>query len=130
MAVKLPKTIGTSIDHLFRMRAQRLAVEKTVKEMKSSEEEMKLHILQLLKKSKLEKAAGRIATASRTEVTVAQVDDWPAFVTWCVDQDATDCIQRRANSKPLLEREDDGVKLPASVHIERIAGLSLTKSKS
>lgn len=122
-----PKTLGTSIDKLFKARAARLVLERKADAMRAAEQELHEHILGLLAHARLDKASGKLATAAITSKPIAKVADWPSFLAWAVENEAEDTVQRRVNASSVLEHVEAGAKPPKGVEIETLRQLSLTK---
>jgi len=127
MAIKLPKTVGTVADNLYKLRDLRLKLQREVDAIKGVERELTDHGIGLLHQQRLTAGRGKLATFSITQVSVATATDWDALYEWIVDNDAFDVLQRRLNNKAVIDRSEDiaveGVK------IEGIIKASLTKAK-
>lgn len=122
-----PKTLGASIDKLFKARGARLALERKAGEMRKGEQELHEHILGLLAAGRLDKASGKLATAAVQTKPVAKVADWPAFLRWVVSEECEDAVQRRVNAPAVLEHVSGGAKPPKGIEIETLRQLSLVK---
>lgn len=120
-----PRTLGAAIDALARLRAKRMAAAKAVEDLRSQEHVLQEHVLGLLAKQKLDKGAGKLASVSIKKTPILTVKNWPAFVQWCVDNGAEDCIQRRSNAKTYLEHIDENAPKCPGVEPDTIRGLTV-----
>ena len=130
--VTLPKTLGSSIDKLSRVRTERLAYKKKMEaelgRMRENEHHLQSHILKALGAAKLAKASGRFATASRSVTYVPTVDDWAALYKHIKKTDEFDLLQRRPNVGAFRDRWEDKKDVPG-VRPESLVTLSITTSK-
>jgi len=127
MEAKYPKTLGACIDKLYQMRAKRLEEEKRIGTLKAQETALSDHILNSFSKGDVEGARGKVATASVSRQTVAQVQDWEAFYKYVAKEGAFDLLQRRVNDSAYRARLDDQIKVPG-VEPFGVVKLSITKS--
>lgn len=121
--------LGSCIDALYLQRAERLAVEKTVKEMKTRELALRVHIKSVLDSISLESGAGKLATTSIQLSVEPTAKDWPAIYAFIVENDAFDMLQRRLSSTAVKDRWDEGIIIPGIDKFDTW-DLSLTKRSS
>jgi hypothetical protein len=121
-------SIGTMIDSLYDLRAQRLAIEKQVEELKARETATKEEILFILKESGLEGAKGEVATASIQYKIKANVTDWDAVYSYIRDNDMFALLQKRLTTTLWAALQEDGILVPGTEPMA-LTDLSLTKSK-
>lgn len=121
-------SIGNMIDSLYDLRAQRLAIEKQVEELKARETAAKEEILRILKESGLEGAKGEVATASIQYKIKPNVVDWDAVFTYIRDNDMFALLQKRLTTTLWAALQEDGILVPGTEPIP-IVDLSLTMSK-
>jgi hypothetical protein len=121
-------SIGTMIDSLYELRAQRLAIEKQVEELKARETATKEEILSILKESGLEGAKGEVATASIQYKIKANVTDWDAVYAYIRDNDMFALLQKRLTTTLWAALQEDGILVPGTEPMA-LTDLSLTKSK-
>jgi len=120
-------TLGEAIDHLYTVRAERLALAKKVKEKQVDEAKAKLDVLKKLGEMGLEKASGKLATAGILTDDVPFIKDWDAIYAYIKENDRFDLIQKRIGVVAWRELYQDGILVPgteAAVDTD----LSLTKS--
>jgi hypothetical protein len=120
--------VGTLIDGLYDLRAQRLAIEKQVEELKSHEAATKEEIISLLRKAGLEGAKGETATASIQYKTKANVTDWDKVYSFIRDNDMFALLQKRLTATLWAALQEDGILVPGT-EVQPYQDLSLTKSK-
>lgn len=127
VANKWPKTLGACVDKLYSMRQQRLVVQAKVETMKSEESALQDHVLNNFKKDEVEGAKGKLASASITRTTVANVTDWEAFYKYIKKNEAWDMLQRRVNDSAYRARLEESVVVPG-VEAFGVVKLSITKA--
>lgn len=121
-------SIGNMIDSLYDLRAQRLAIEKQVEELKARETATKQEIIDLLKASSLEGAKGEVATASIQYKIKPNVTDWDAVYAYIRDNDMLALLQKRLTTTLWAALQEDGILVPGTEPMA-LTDLSLTKSK-
>lgn len=119
--------IGLLIDGLYDLRAQRLAIEKQVAELKARETATKEEILSILNEQGLNGAKGSVATAAVTHKTVPLVTDWEKVYTFIRDQDMFALLQKRLTASLWSALAEDGVAVPGTKP-QSVTDLSLTRS--
>jgi hypothetical protein len=125
-SMKLPKTLGETIDLLFTLREERKAIEAQAKEVAEKERILEAHLMSNFDKAGLDGAKGRRATAAIKRTTVADVTDWEAYFKYISKTKSWDLVQKRASITALRERWADGKVVPG-VEAKEIESLSLTK---
>jgi hypothetical protein len=108
MASKFPAEIGACIDLLYATRTRRLDIErkaeKATEPLKKAEKELEEHIIGSFKKSEIDGAKGKKATAGIKQATVASVKDWDEFFVYVAKTKAWDMLQKRVNNAAYRER--------------------------
>ena len=131
--MKFPKTIGEAVDLLYKVREQRLNIEKQAAAVKEQETALKEHIMNNFDKSSVEGVKGKLATASFIHSTVPSVKDWDALYEYIRKNKAYDLMQRRLSVEACRARWDTKKTIPGVEPIPLVT-LSLvkagTKSKS
>ena len=118
--------LGSCIDALYTKRAERLAAEKVVKDMKSVELVLRVRIKDLLDAVSLEMGAGKLATTSIHRSTEPTVVDWPAVYAFIKENDAFDMLQKRLSPTAVKDRWDEDIVVPG-IDKFNTWDLSLTK---
>lgn len=121
-----PKTLGACIDRLYRLRTDRLSAKRTMEKLQAAERELAEHVLREFPKARLEKASGRIATASRIVRERPSVVDWSRVHAYVKAHDAFDLFQRRLHEGAVAERWDAGEEIPG---VERFPDVRLSLTK-
>lgn len=124
--MKLPKTLGACVDLLYKMRAERLEHQKQVDLAKGKEEALKQHILANLNKQGGEKFGGKVATATISRRTCANVTDWDTFFGWVAETNSWDMVQKRVNDTAYRARLDENVEVPGAEAFE-VVSINLNK---
>lgn len=126
--MKMPTTIGATIDLLFKLREQRKEIEAKAAAVKDQEAALESHLMNNFDKSGLDGAKGKLATASITYSDVANVTDWDAVYKHIVKTKSFDLLQKRISVTACRERWADKKVVPG-VEINTISTLRLTKAK-
>lgn len=126
--LKMPKTLGATIDLLWSLREERKAADVIVNEIKERESAVEAHLMNNFDKSGLDGAKGKYGLATLKHSTVADVTDWPAFYAYIQKNKAWDLLQKRPAITAIRERWD-AKKTVSGVEPKEITTLSLTKVK-
>lgn len=124
--MKMPKTLGATIDLLFQLREERRGHEAEIRKIKEQEDALEAHLMNNFEKSGLDGAKGKSAVAALKHSTVADVTDWDSYYAYIAKKKAWDLLQRRPSITALRARWDDGEMVPG-VEPKEIVTLSLTK---
>ena len=124
--VVFPDNLGDSIDKYYQLRAQRLNLEKEVKERKRTERAYMEHIITSLKAANMANGGGGVANASIKEVEMPTPKDWQAIWNFVKANDAWDILQKRLSGKAVQERWDQEIMIPGIETFTKVS-LSLTK---
>lgn len=124
--ITIPKKLGTCVDKLYAMRAERLALQTKVAAIKSDEHLLTEHLIKNLSKEKAEGIKGKVAKAGVNKSVVGHVTDWKKFHAYVKKNNAFELLQRRCNDKALKERWEDKKTVPG-VEPFNIIKVSLTK---
>jgi hypothetical protein len=125
-AAKLPKTLGALIDRAYALRQERLKLQTEVDDLKSQERAIEDMILGSFPRDDLERASGKLATATRTSVTVPSVQDWEKLYTFIKKNNAFELLQRRPHVKAFQDRWENDEFVPGVERFTKV-GLSITK---
>jgi hypothetical protein len=124
---KFPATIGGCVDQLYKLRAERLKVQKKAEELGSNETALRDHILNTFSKDNIEGAKGKLATAGISRRTVANVEDWDQLYKYVLKNKAFDLLQRRVNDSAYRERLEQNEVVPGLKPFQ-VVTLSLSKA--
>lgn len=124
--IEFPDDLGSCIDKYYQLRAQRLNLEKEVKERKRTEKAYMEHIIAKLRGINMENGGGHVANASIKEVEVPTPKDWPAIWEFVKQNNAWDLLQKRLSGKAVQERWDQEIVIPGIETFTKVS-LSLTK---
>ena len=125
--MKMPKTIGETIDLMYTLREERKVHEAAIRGIKEKEDALESHLMSNFERVGLDGAKGKLATAAIKRSTVAEVTDWDAFYKYIAKNKAWDLMQKRASITSLRERWDDNKVVPG-VQPKVIESLSLNKA--
>lgn len=106
----MPKTLPGKIDRYRRTKEARLAKDREAAELKKEEVALREAILEQMAKEKLTAAGAKTLKVERVKKPIIKVIDWQSFYKHITATDGFHLMQRRTNSKSLLEAyEVDGV---------------------
>ena len=94
---KIPKTLGACADALYKVRQERLNLQKMVDALSEQETALKDHIINTLPKSEASGVAGKTARVSVVTKEVPQVEDWDALYKHVVKTKHFELLQRRVS---------------------------------
>lgn len=124
--MEFPKTLGACVDKLYEMREKRLKLAAEVEKMQGQEYELREHILTMMNEQDMEKATGKLASASMKPTIVARVQDWDVFYEYIRKNKAFFLLQRRVNDSAYREILENNKTVPG-VESARVVGLNLNK---
>lgn len=116
-AVKKPLTqaaIGKSIDKVFLLRKKKTEFEAAVKDVEGQIADLDAEIMEAMHQSGLEKTATKMGTVSVSTSTVAQVEDWDAFLAYIYKNKYGHLLQRRVSDPAWRELIEQGKKVPGT----------------
>ena len=117
-AVKKPLTqsaIGKSIDKVFLLRKKKAELEAAMKDVEGQIADLDAEIMEAMHQSGLEKTATKMGTVSVSTSTVAQVEDWDAFLAYIYKNKYGHLLQRRVSDPAWRELIESGKKVPGTV---------------
>ncbi len=126
--LKMPTTLGATIDLLWSLREERKSAEVIVNEIKEKEAAVEAHLMNNFDKSGLDGAKGKYGLATLKRSTVADVTDWPAFYAYIQKNKAWELLQKRPAITAIRERWDANKVIPG-LEPKEVTQLSLTKVK-
>lgn len=126
--LKMPTTLGATIDLLWSLREERKSAEVIVNEIKEKEAAVEAHLMNNFDKSGLDGAKGKYGLATLKRSTVADVTDWPAFYAYIQKNKAWELLQKRPAITAIRERWDANKVIPG-LEPKEVIQLSLTKVK-
>ena len=125
-------TTGDMIDQLYEMREKRMELAASLREASKEEKALAEKIIGKLNEAKLEGAKGGIASFGKLHkrrvkprANRSGEPDWKSTFKWVAKHDAWDMLYKRLIDSAVLDRMDDGIKVP--VVVEPYIDYSLTK---
>jgi len=109
---KIPTGLGACADLLYRVREERLNMQRDVKEYEDFEKELKRHLIDNLPKSDATGAAGKVARVQIEVEAQPVVEDWDKFYTHIKKKGEFDLLNRAVNRAAVRERWDAGKPIP------------------
>jgi hypothetical protein len=119
--------LGQEIDQLYSKRSARLALEKTVKELKEQEVTMREALLHRLQDTGLQRASGSLATAGVKSSTKPIVTDWDSVYNYIKENDRFDLVHQRISSLAWADLLAAGTLVPGT---ESFTELDITLTKA
>ena len=119
--------LGQIIDAYYKKRQDRLDLERSIKDLKEEEQNLKFSIMDMLRETGLKKATGDLATASLRSVMVPIVEDWDDVYKYITQNDRFDLLHKRISILAWRELHEGGVNVPGIIAAED-EDLSLTKA--
>ena len=124
--MKLPTTIGGTIDLLYKLREERKVIEAKAAAVKEQESALEKHLMNNFERGELQGARGKLASASVRHSTVADVTDWDKVYSYIHRNKAWDMLQKRISVTACRARWDEKKNIPG-IEPQEITTLSLTK---
>jgi len=122
--MKFPDTLGACVDLAYQAREKRLKrsreVEAELEVLKAQETAINDHIINSFKKSDIEGAKGKLATASIDTLVVADVQDWEKVFSWVTKTKSWDMLTHKLNDKAYRARLEAGEKVPGVVKFNKV----------
>jgi len=119
--------LGQIIDAYYQKRQDRLDLERSIKDLKEEEQNLKFSIMDMLRETGLKKATGEVATASLRSVMVPIVEDWDNVYKYITQNDRFDLLHKRISTTAWRELHESGVEVPG-INAAEDEDLSLTKA--
>lgn len=106
------KTVGALIDQMSRLREERRVVAEQDKALKAAYDAAELQLIEALDKQDSRKGEGKLASASISEVVVAQKLDWNKMMTWLARTKNFQLVQQRISDPAYRELRALGKVIP------------------
>ena len=119
--------LGQEIDQLYAIRAERLALERTIKDMKATETTMREALLHRLQDTGLQRASGASATAGIKSSIKPIVTDWDQVYDYIKTNDRFDLVHQRISSLAWADLLSAGTLVPGT---ESFTELDITLTKA
>jgi len=107
-------SIGKLTDKIFLLRTKKAELEAAVKDVSGQIDDLSTELMELLESSGLEKTSTKNGTVSISTSTVAQVEDWDAFLTYIYKNKYGHLLQRRVSDPAWRELVEQGKKVPGT----------------
>ncbi len=108
----MAKKLGTLIDQLNVIILKQKTLDKTAAELKAKRIAKQEEVVKALKAANVTSSKGKSMSVSLTESVVPQVKDWNKFYPYMTKTKGFDMLQRRVNGKAIMDRINDGKKVP------------------
>ena len=110
--MKFPKKIGKVADMLYKNKLAMADVNKELKKLKEEKGLIEDHIYNTFPKEDIDGAIGDLAKVEIKTKDCYSVDDQEAFRKFIKKTGSWDLLQKSLVQKAIIERLDDGVKMP------------------
>lgn len=124
-AITLP--LGECADALYRLREQRLALQRELDGLAAEETRYREHLIAALEQQGLTAVAGQTCRAGLNPTHIGHVSDWAALEEYIIVTGDFSLLQRRLNDAALRERWAEGETVPG-VDPFAVTKVSLTKA--
>lgn len=122
----IPKTLGACADKLYKLRQERLAMERRVAELKEEEAVLRDHIIDTLPKSDASGITGKTCRVTITKSVKPRVEDWDVVYKYISRTKSWDLMQKRLSDTAVNERWGVGKEIPGVGKFTAVT-LSITK---
>ena len=109
--------IGEIIDKMQELRILKDEIRERQKAVNAEYGLLESKLVEMLDDAGLEKASGKLATASLKYEAYPQVKDKDAMTRWAIAHDRIDIIQARVNAAPIREMFENENTLPDGVEL-------------
>lgn len=123
----MEKTLGKSIDNLFKMRTARNALQHQVDDMTEKMEAVKAEIIAGMQRENIDKASGKMATAFLETMIHPSISDKDVFLKWIFKNKRFEFLANKVNSAPVKEMLENKNKVPPGVSVFSQPALNLRK---
>lgn len=111
-AKNAPPTMGEMIDKMAETRDKKRVLESSIKELDGVIADLESQIMESMAAQGVDKMTGKLASVSITTNTVAQVEDWDAFLAYVYKMKFGHLLQRRVSDPAYRELLEQGKKVP------------------
>lgn len=108
-------SIGIHIKRLHAIREEKRAIEKELKAVEERYKHLERHIMELLDKDEVTRAACKEASVGITESVHPSVEDWDKFYEYIHDNEAFYLLERRPASRACREMFELQTPIPGVV---------------
>jgi len=126
--VKIPKTLGATVDLLYTIQQARKAKQKEADDLETDEKALKTYLIETLPVSDASGVTGKIAHVKIETKKVPTTTDWDAFYKYVLKTKDFSLLQKRLGDAAIKERWDAGKKVPG-VDVFNVKTVSVTKRK-
>lgn len=123
--LKIPASWGACADLYYKLREQRLAMQREVDDVEAQEKQLRDHIIANLPKSE-GGAIGKTAKIKLDTKEIPRVEDWDAFYKYVKRTGHFDLMQRRLADGAVKERWENGKPVPGVTKFTAVT-ISCTK---
>ena len=122
----VPKTLGACADKLYKVRAERQALNKQAKKLEEFEKLIKKKLIDELPKDKAEGVTGKAARVVIKKKIVGSVTDWDKLYAHIRKKKDFSLLQRRLSDASVKDQWESGKKIPG-VEPFHVLSVSVTK---
>ena len=105
-------TLGKMVDKMFEIREKKRVLEASIKELDGTIADIESQLMETMAAQGVDKMTGKLASVSITTSTVAQVEDWDAFLAYVYKMKFGHLLQRRVSDPAYRELLEQGKKVP------------------
>jgi len=131
MAVKLPKTIGTTADKIYEIKQDIAGIKKQATTLEKDRIELEDHFRALCVKNKVKSAKGKVGCCELKPQDIPTIEDFEIFCKFLKKRKGIDgfsFFQRRLSTDAISSYHEQHDKLPAGLKYLKRTKLSVTKA--
>jgi len=111
-ATAKPPSLGALIDQMWGLRDKKRELEASIKDLDGQIANIESSLMEQMAEQGVDKMSGVLATVSISTNTVAQVEDWDAFLAYVYKKKYGHLLQRRVSDPAYRELLEQGQKIP------------------
>lgn len=105
-------TLGDRIDEMWKLREQKRELEASIKDLDGRISTIESELMEKMAEQGVDKMTGSHASVSISTTTVANVEDWDAFLAYIYKNKFGHLLQRRVSDPSYRELLEAGKKVP------------------
>jgi len=121
-------TVGEKVELLFELREKKEELTKELTEFNKKIDALSFEVLQDMEDSGLNRIAVGAGSVTRSVKLYPKIENFEAFMRWCVENERFDMLQKRANGAPFREFYETNNEYPDGLDAYEKATLNVRRS--
>lgn len=121
-------TAGEKVELLFELREKKEELSKELTEFNKKIDALSFEVLQDMEDSGLNRIAVGAGSVTRNVKLYPKIENFEAFMRWCVENERFDMLQKRANAAPFREFYETNNEYPDGLDAYEKATLNVRRS--